>query len=140
MRCGIMLAMTRAAARTLAGHLRACGFTVRVNGHEPAIGTSFYTMHRVPTVDSKRSLATDSACDGVPQISHWRSKLGFATFRCRLMSSDKSKGLHILQSLEGLQPRTLRATSRSRDLYRLHNGVNRVYSDKVRRLPRQAVF
>ena len=25
-------------------------------------------------------------------------------------------------------------------LYRLHNGVNRVYSDKVRRLPGQAVF
>jgi hypothetical protein len=26
------------------------------------------------------------------------------------------------------------------NLYRLHNGVNRVYSDKVRRLPGQAVF
>jgi hypothetical protein len=25
-------------------------------------------------------------------------------------------------------------------LYRLHNGVNRVYSNKVRRLPGQAVF
>jgi len=29
---------------------------------------------------------------------------------------------------------------KKRLLYRLHNGVNRVYSDKVRRLPGQAVF
>jgi hemin uptake protein HemP len=30
--------------------------------------------------------------------------------------------------------------SKKRHLYRLHNGVNRVYSNKVRRLPGQAVF